>query len=273
MRSAHHLLQGMLGLSMPDIEELAQVHGALLITGEPGTAKELLALAIHRSSSRAAGPFLTLNCGAVPEALLELELFGHAPSASLGQGKARPGRVQMAQGGTLFLDEITRLPLSSQVKLLRLLQYQEFTAFDDGQILSADVRMIAASSIPLEAAAQAAMFREDLQSLLQKSHVHCPALREHRTDLEALVQHYFFAAIKRLDRPDVLRISPAAHQALCNHAWPGNLRELEDTLVQAVLEARAPEIQMQDLPEAMARPLRAPRTLSNPAQLAGTMAR
>jgi DNA-binding NtrC family response regulator len=263
----------MLGIAAPSIEEWAKTQGTLLISGEPGTAKDVLAHAIHRSSSRADGPFVPLNCGAIPEVLLEVELFGHARGAAVAEARSRVGRVASARGGTLFLDEITRLPLSLQVKLLRLLQYQEFTASDDAQILSADVRIIAATSVPLAAAVQAATFREDLRTRLQEREVRCPALRERPSDAESLVHHYFLAAVKRLDRNDVIGISSSALQALRNHGWPGNLRELEDTLVKAVLVARAPEILLADLPDTVTKALRPCRVASTHPQLAGATAR
>ena len=270
IRPHNDLQRDMLGISLPSIQELARAQSTLLITGEPGTAKEALAGAIHRNSSRAGGPLVTLNCNAVPESLLELELFGHAPGASLG---THVGRVQSAHGGTLFLDEVARLPLTLQVKLLRLLQYQEFTATDDGRILSADVRVIAATSVPLESAVQAGTFRDDLRVRLQMALVHCPSLRKRPADLETLVQHYFLVAKESLDRRDVSRISPSALQLLCDHAWPGNLRELKDTMAQAVTNARASEILPQDLPDSMTKSERVAHSLSPHAQLTGTMAR
>jgi len=272
MRLRNDLLKGMLGAAFFTIERWALSELTLLITGEPGTGKELLAQAIHQRSARAAGNLLSINCGILSEARLGLELFGHA-SGVLSEGtQPRTGRVQQAQGGTLFLDEIAQLPLSLQVKLLRLLQYQEFSAMDDGRILSADVRIIAATSVPLDVAVQTGAFREDLGAWLKRSSVHCPALRDRPAEVGALAQHYFVTARRRLDRQDLTGISSTASRLLCGHVWPGNLRELEDVMAQAVLSARGPEVMPQDLPDQV-KDVPRPSHASSRAQVVGRVAR
>lgn len=248
MRARNDLLQAMLGVASLTVERLALSDATLLIVGDPGTGKELLAQTIHQRSTRASGKLLSINCAVLSEALLEMELFGHVPGGLTQEAQPRLGRVQVAQGGTLFLDEIGRLPLNLQVKLLRLLQYREFSPMDDGRILSADVRVIAATSAPLDGLVQTGAFRADLWAWLKRSLVYCPALRERPADVRALVQHYFVAACQRLDRQDLTGVSAAAHQLLSDYVWPGNLRELEDTMARAVLSARASEVMPQDLP-------------------------
>jgi transcriptional regulator with PAS, ATPase and Fis domain len=192
---------------------------------------------------------VTVNCGAIPEALLESELFGHAKGAFTGAQAQRTGRIQAAQGGTLFLDEIGEMPLSLQVKLLRVLQYKEFSPVGDGRVLSADVRIVAATNVDLEKAVHEGRFREDLYYRLNVIHVKAPALRERALDVSALLDHCFGAACLRLGRGDLTGISSSARQLLERYNWPGNVRELENTIERAVLLAAGPEIAAGDLPD------------------------
>jgi transcriptional regulator with GAF, ATPase, and Fis domain len=231
------------------VDRVAHTDCTVLVTGESGTGKELVARAVHSNSARAAGPIVTVNCGAIPEALLESELFGHAKGAFTGAVSQRIGRIQSAQGGTLFLDEIGEMPLSLQVKLLRVLQYKEFSPVGDGRVLTADVRIVAATNVDLERAVHEGKFREDLYYRLNVIHVKAPALRERASDVAALVEHFFQAACHRLGRDDLLGISAAASQLLESYDWPGNVRELENTLERAVLLASGTEIVPSDLPD------------------------
>ncbi len=231
------------------VDRVAHTDCTVLVTGESGTGKELVARAVHKNSARAEGPMVTVNCGAIPEALLESELFGHAKGAFTGAQTQRIGRIQSAQGGTLFLDEIGEMPLSLQVKLLRVLQYREFSPVGDGRVLSADVRILAATNVDLEKAVAEGKFREDLYYRLNVIHVKSPALRERASDVEALVEHFFHGSKHRLGRDDLTGISEQAMQLLEGYDWPGNVRELENTLERAVLLSTGPEIVPQDLPD------------------------
>jgi len=169
----------------------------VLVTGESGTGKELLVAALHDASPRGTGALVAVNCGAIPETLIEAELFGHARGAFTGAHAARQGKVAAAEGGTLFLDEIGELPLAMQVKLLRVLQQREYSPVGDARTLKCDVRIVAATNRDLEAEVAAGRFREDLYYRLNVVHVHLPALRERREDIRALVQHFLRDAIKR----------------------------------------------------------------------------
>ncbi len=231
------------------VDRVAHTDCTVLVTGESGTGKELVARAVHKNSSRSAGPMVTVNCGAIPEALLESELFGHAKGAFTGAQAQRIGRIQSAAGGTLFLDEIGEMPLSLQVKLLRVLQYKEFSPIGDGRVLAADVRIVAATNVELEKAVQEGKFREDLYYRLNVIHVKSPALRERASDVGALVDYFFASACERLGRDELSGISSQTMQILEGYDWPGNVRELENTIERAVLLAAGPEVVPQDLPD------------------------
>lgn len=248
-------MQGLVGESPALVElfkivdRVAHTDCTVLITGESGTGKELVARAVHQNSPRKEKPLVTVNCGAIPEALLESELFGHARGAFTGAQSSRVGRIQAAQGGTLFLDEIGELPLSLQVKLLRVLQYKEYSPVGDGRVLSADVRVVAATNVDLEKAVKAGTFREDLYYRLNVIHVKSPALRERAEDVPRLVAHFFEVARARLGRSDLTGISESASELLHTYGWPGNVRELENTMERAILLAQGPEVEPQDLPD------------------------
>jgi transcriptional regulator with PAS, ATPase and Fis domain len=230
------------------IDRVADTNCTVLITGESGTGKELVARAVHDSSHRAHSPFVAVNCGAIPEALLESELFGHAKGAFTGAHAAKQGRIALAQGGTLFLDEIGELPLALQVKLLRVLQTREYSPVGDTRVLRADVRIVAATNIDLEHAARAGTFREDLYYRLNVIHVSVPPLRDRVGDVPILAEHFLNLARQRTARSNVATISDAAMQLLEQYNWPGNVRELENTIERAVLLARGDDILPRDLP-------------------------
>ncbi|MGC4066451.1 MAG: sigma-54 dependent transcriptional regulator [Polyangiaceae bacterium] len=230
------------------IDRVADTNCTVLVTGESGTGKELVARAVHQASSRARAPFVAVNCGAIPENLLESELFGHAKGAFTGAYASKTGRIGQAQGGTLFLDEIGELPLSLQVKLLRVLQSREYSPVGDGRVVTADIRVVAATNMDLEQAVRDGTFREDLYYRLNVIHVMVPPLRERKSDVPGLVQHFLERARERTGRSSVTSVSPGAMALLEQYGWPGNVRELENTIERAVLLCRTDTIQPRDLP-------------------------
>jgi transcriptional regulator with PAS, ATPase and Fis domain len=248
-------MQGVVGLSdaLIDVyrivDRVADTTCTILITGESGTGKEIVARAVHRASPRSEAPFVAVNCGAIPEALLESELFGHARGAFTGAHQTKAGRIAMAQGGTLFLDEIGEMPLSLQVKLLRILQSREYSPVGDNRVLKADVRIVAATNVNLESAVQAGTFREDLYYRLNVIHLTVPALRERAEDVPVLVQYFLARAKEKLGRDQITGISRTAAQLLAEYNWPGNVRELENTIERAVLLCAGPQIEPKDLPQ------------------------
>jgi DNA-binding NtrC family response regulator len=228
------------------IDRVADTRCTVLVTGESGTGKELVARAVHGASSRAQGPFVAVNCGAIPEALLESELFGHVKGAFTGAHATKVGRIGAAQGGTLFLDEVGELPLALQVKLLRLLQAYEYSPVGDSKTYKADVRIVAATNVDLEEAVAAGKFREDLYYRLNVIHLQLPALRERRDDIPALVEHFLGKLGSRVGR-DGVTISSSALALLEQWTWPGNVRELENTIERAMLLCGG-TIEPRDLP-------------------------
>jgi DNA-binding NtrC family response regulator len=234
--------------ALETIERVAASTCAVLITGESGTGKELVVAALHDASPRAHKPLVTVNCGAIPENLIESELFGHAKGAFTGAHAARQGFVAAAEGGTLFLDEVGELPLTLQVKLLRLLQQREYTAVGDSRVIKCDFRIVAATNRDLEAEVVARRFREDLYYRLNVIHIDVPALRHRGDDVEILALHFLKTCAARAGRTDVLSFSPDALAALRAHPWPGNVRSLENTVERAVLLTSGPYITVDDLP-------------------------
>jgi DNA-binding NtrC family response regulator len=239
-------ISGLVGAG-PAMLELGQLirlvaprNSTVLIEGETGTGKEVVASAIHRLSNRSAKPLVVLNCAAIPESLLEAELFGHTRGAFTGAVQARTGRIEAAHGGTLFLDEIGELPLAVQAKLLRFLECGEIQRVGDNEITRVDVRVIAATHRDLEQRVVEGGFRLDLYHRLAVFPIEVPALRERREDLPELAE-YLLARLGA-DAPRK-SISPAALAALEQHPWPGNVRELAHVLERAViLAADSPEI-------------------------------
>ncbi|MBL8716641.1 MAG: sigma-54-dependent Fis family transcriptional regulator [Myxococcales bacterium] len=230
------------------IRRVAPSSCTVLVTGESGTGKELVVAALHEASPRRDKPMVTVNCGAIPENLLESELFGHAKGAFTGAHAARQGRVAAAEGGALFLDEIGEMPLVLQVKLLRLLQQREYSPVGEDRARKRDIRVVAATHRDLEAEVAAGRFREDLYYRLEVVHVALPPLRERGTDVELLARHFFRAAVARSGRSDLVGISPEALAALQAHDWPGNIRALENVIERAVLLSIGPFVELHDLP-------------------------
>jgi DNA-binding NtrC family response regulator len=219
------------------VEQVAQVAPTsftVLIQGETGTGKELVARALHQQSQRRDRPFVALDCGAIPETLIEAELFGHEKGAFTGADRRREGHFVLADGGTLFLDEIGNLPVPTQGKLLRVLQERQVQALGGRQPRPVDVRIVAASNARLEDLARSGQFRQDLYYRLGEFTISLPPLRERPEDIPYLAQRFVEEAAMDLARP-VSRISPAALEALGRHAWPGNVRELRNVMRQAVL--------------------------------------
>jgi two-component system NtrC family response regulator len=208
----------------------------VLITGESGTGKELVARAIHRQSGRSRGPFVAINCGAIPETLLESELFGHEKGAFTGAVQQRRGRIESAQGGTLFLDEIGDIPLGLQVKLLRFLQDHTLQRLGGKEAISVDARIIAATHIDLPKAIHEARFRDDLYFRLCVVGIAVPPLRERGTDILLLARTLMSRFSHELKKP-IKGFTPQAVQALTDHNWPGNVRELENRVKRAVVMA------------------------------------
>jgi len=236
----------------------------VLITGESGTGKELVARAIYEHSARAGGPFLALNCAAIPDNLIESELFGYEKGAFTGADRRRIGRFEQCDGGTLLLDEIGEMPRALQAKLLRLLQEQRFERVGGSETIQTDVRIIAATNRDLRARAAHDRFRPDLYYRLGVCTIHVPPLRERREDLPALVQHYVRRFAADMAR-DVREVAPDALDRLVAYPWPGNVRELQSVLRQALLNASGPVLHARFLPELSA-PVAAVRAVATAAR-------
>jgi DNA-binding NtrC family response regulator len=254
-----HRLEGIIGESGPMQEVLSMVgrvagsDATVLIRGESGTGKELIAKAIHYASPRAAGPLVRVNCAALPENLLESELFGHEKGAFTGAVAARTGRVELADGGSLFLDEIGDLPLHLQVKLLRVLQEREIERVGSSRPLAVDVRVLAATHRDLEALIRQGRFRDDLYYRINVVTISLPPLRERREDIPRLMEHFVerFAA---KNGKAVRGVTRAARDALLRYDYPGNVRELENLIERAVVLTRDAAIGLDDLPLALHAP-------------------
>ena len=230
------------------IQTVAPQTSRFLITGESGTGKELVARAIHENSLRANTPFITINCGAFPETLLESELFGYMKGAFTGANENRRGLFQAAHGGTLFMDEIGNMNLAMQVKLYRVLQEGKVRPLGSNEEMDVDVRVITATNKDLEKAITAGEFREDLFYRLSVIPIHVPPLRDRRDDIPLLARHFLQRFRKQMEKP-IEAISPQAMSRLESYDWPGNVRELENTIERAVALESGPEISVTVLPE------------------------
>ena len=228
------------------VERVAPTDATLLIQGESGTGKELIAQAVHQASPRAPRPFVAVNCGAVPEALLESELFGHVRGAFTGAIASKLGLFEEAHGGTLFLDEVGEMPAALQVKLLRVLQSGEFRRLGATQALTTDVRVLAATNRDLVEMVRQGRFRDDLFYRLNVIRVVVPPLRERREDIPALAEHFLARSAGKLNRE--LRLSAEAVERLLRYPWPGNVRELENAIERAAILARGATVSPDDLP-------------------------
>jgi two-component system response regulator PilR (NtrC family) len=233
------------------IQTVAPQTSRVLITGESGTGKELVARAIHENSQRAQAPFITINCGAFPETLLESELFGYMKGAFTGAAENRQGLFQAAHGGTLFMDEIGNMSLTMQVKLYRVLQEGKVRPVGSNEESDVDVRIIAATNKDFEKEIAEGRFREDLYYRLSVIPIQVPPLRERREDIPLLVMHFLESFRKTMEKP-INGISPEAMRQLESYDWPGNVRELENTMERAVALESGPEISLPSLPDRIA---------------------
>jgi len=225
-------------------DRVSKTDAGILITGESGTGKEVIARRIHVHSHRAEGPFVAINCAAIPGELLESELFGHAKGAFTGAVKERLGRFRQAQGGTLFLDEIGEIPLPLQAKLLRVLQEKVVDAVGGDAPLPVNVRIVAATNKDLQNRIRAGAFREDLYYRLNVVEVHVPPLRERPEDIPALVEHF----VRELTEGRDLTVPPRVMEELRRRPWPGNVRELKNACERMVILCQGNEVSLEDLP-------------------------
>jgi two-component system response regulator AtoC len=229
------------------VQKVAQYKSTILITGESGTGKEVVARALHYHSNRSQLPFMPVNCGAIPENLLESELFGHSKGAFTDAIRMKKGLFEEADGGTLFLDEIGELPSQLQVKLLRVLQDGEIRRVGEAKAIQIDVRIVAATVKDLVKEVNEGRFRDDLFYRLNVVPVHIPPLRERKEDIPLLVTHFIKKQSQSLGK-NVTRIDPKALEVLINYKWYGNVRELENTIERAIVLADGENIELQNLP-------------------------
>jgi two-component system response regulator PilR (NtrC family) len=229
------------------IETIAKTNSTVLITGESGTGKDLVARAVHYNSLRREHPFVALNCGALPETLLESELFGHMRGAFTGADANKKGLVEVAEHGTIFLDEIGEMSPTMQVKLLRVLQDRRFRRLGGTEEVQADIRVIAATNQDLQKMVAENRFREDLYYRINVIHLHLPALRERREDVPLLAEHFLNKYSEGIEKP-VRSISHEALDVLSGHDWPGNVRELENAIERAVALEQTPVVLPESLP-------------------------
>jgi DNA-binding NtrC family response regulator len=232
--------------TMLSIQRAAATDATVLLLGESGTGKELMARSLHQLSDRAKGPFVAINCAAIPETLLENELFGHEKGAFTGAGSRKIGRAELAHHGTLFLDEIGDLPLSLQGKILRLVQEKQFDRVGGTQTITVDVRVVAATNKDLQEAVAAKQFRDDLYFRLSVFPVEIPPLRRRRGDILLLADAFLEKYAREMGRKN-LRLGDAARQALLDHSWPGNVRELQNCLERAAILCDGREIRPEHL--------------------------
>src|SRR6185503_721542 len=247
------------------IEQVADTPSTVLITGESGTGKELVAKALHEHSRRRTGPFIKINCAAIPKNLMESELFGYEKGAFTGATSSKPGRFELADGGTLFLDEIGEIPVEMQVKLLRAIQESEFERVGGLKTIKVDVRLITATNRDLEQEIKNGNFREDLFYRLNVVPLAIPPLRKRRGDIPLLVRHIIKKFNERLKK-NVSGISDEALASLEGHGWPGNIRELENVLERTILFTKGERIERSDLQLAGANdpPHHAPAPITGP---------
>ena len=234
------------------VTRISGTSASVLITGETGTGKELIARSIHHFSKRRAQPWVDVNCAALPQNLLESELFGYEKGAFTGANETKPGMFELAEGGTLFLDEIGEMDLTMQVKLLRALDGSAYYRLGGTRKIKVNVRIVAATNLDIVAAVAKGTFRRDLFHRLDQVRLNVPALRNRPGDVAALAEYFL-----SLEAPH-LRFSPRVLEALGGYVWPGNVRELKNTVIRAACMAQSDEIGVQDLPEGMQTQSRGP---------------
>jgi two-component system NtrC family response regulator len=238
-----HVMEKVLNL----VARVSKSNAAVLIQGESGTGKEVIAKLIHQSSPRKDGPFMAVNCAAIPETLFESELFGHEKGAFTGAYERRPGRIEIARGGTLFFDEVADIPLNFQVKLLRVIQEKEFQRLGATQLLKSDVRILSATNRNIQELVEREEFRSDLFFRLNVIPILIPPLRERREDIPALIEHFINKHATQNSR-ELKGISSEGLNQLVRYDFPGNVRELENIIERAVILARHEYITTDDLP-------------------------
>ncbi|HMF55121.1 MAG TPA: sigma-54 dependent transcriptional regulator [Pyrinomonadaceae bacterium] len=265
-----HLLGSSVALEkiLKQARAVAATTATVLIAGENGTGKEMLAHAIHEESTRATGPFVAVSCAALPETLIESELFGHEKGAFTNATQMRKGRFELADGGTLFLDEISELTAAVQVKLLRVLQERAFERVGGTKTISVDIRLIAASNRDLEQEVEAGRFRRDLFYRLNVVPLNLPPLRERQEDIPLLIAHFAAKAAHKHGR-NTPELEPALIEALVEYDWPGNVRELENLIERLVVLTSAEMLGLEFLPEKMLRTL--PEATSDESKLDGAV--
>ena len=248
------------------IDRVAATPATVLITGESGTGKEIVARSLHRASTRKMGPFIKVNCAAIPEGLLESELFGYEKGAFTGAVGRKPGRFELADGGTLFLDEIGEMPPSAQPKLLRAIQEGRFYRVGGTEIVHVDVRLVAATNRDLREEVRTGRFREDLFYRLHVVPIHLPPLRDRPEDIPTLARLFLERFASKLHRP-VSSIDPLAMDLLRAHPWPGNIRELENAIERATLLCDGGTLLARDLPSEVQPPTPRPSATTEPTPL------
>ena len=235
------------------VSKVARTSGTVLITGESGTGKTFIARRIHELSPRSDRAFVQVNCGAIPENLLESEFFGHLKGSFTGADRTKKGLFREADGGTLFLDEVAELPLALQVKLLHVLEEKEVRPVGGEQARKVDVRIVAATNRDIDELVSSGRFREDLYYRLNLMHIHLPPIRERKEDLPQLIAFLLKREARRLDMEEDFTISPAAMQVLLSLDWSGNIRELQNIIARALILSESKEIQPGDLPPQVVR--------------------
>ena len=230
------------------VERAAPSDAAVLITGESGTGKEVVARSLHERSKRSSGPFVSVNCAALPEALLESELFGHVKGAFTDAHASRPGLFAEARGGTIFLDEIADMPIALQPKLLRALQQRTVRPVGSDREIEVDARLVTATNRDIEASIADRAFREDLFYRINVIHIEMPPLRARGGDILLLARHFLERFSKQMNKP-LEGFDQSASERLLEYAWPGNVRELSNCIERAVVLTRGPAITSDDLPE------------------------
>ncbi len=235
--SGDEIVGGNFGLKqvMHKVQRVAALDSPVLLLGETGTGKDVIANSIHYSSSRSSGPFVSVNCGAIPDTLIDSELFGHEKGAFTGALAKKRGRFERADKGTIFLDEIGELPLMAQVRLLKVLQSKEIERVGGVKIISLDIRIVAATNRNLEEMVKNQLFREDLWFRLNVFPIWIPPLRDRQMDIPALIQHFISLKTRELKLPTIPTLSPGAIDPLMTYHWPGNVRELENVIERALI--------------------------------------
>jgi transcriptional regulator with GAF, ATPase, and Fis domain len=232
---------------MHQVRHVAPTESPVLLTGETGVGKDVIANAIHLGSHRREGPFIPVNCGAIPDSLIDSELFGHEKGAFTGALARKRGRFERAHGGTILLDEIGEMPLGAQVRLLRVLQHREVERVGGTERIPVDIRVIAATNQDLGRLVEAGRFREDLWFRLNVFPIQVPPLRERRSDIPALVQHFIVRKAEELKVGETPRLAPGSMEMLMTYAWPGNVRELENVVERAMILHRGEPLRFDDL--------------------------